>query len=933
MNNPPVVSAPDSSKFFCAPDTIRFRVTATDPDAGDTITLSGSGISTPIKGVSPVYADVKFYISSSGTYNYVYQVSNHCGFIDYDTATWNITMNSPPTVSAPDGNKFICIVGDSVNFNVNATDTNTGQNLTLEKVSGPGSFTTVNGTSPLSGVQKWAPATTGTYNFIYKVTDACGATDYDTAMWVITINSAPVIVAPDSTKKLCQPDTIRFTVVASDSNTNDTLRLELVSTPGIFPTINGPSPLSGVLKYYVSTSGTYTFIFKATDKCGGVDYDTAVWNVNVNHPPVVTAPDSTKFLCTSGVIGFTITATDPDLGDTITLEGPGISTPKKGVNSISANVQFNITASGTYNYVYKVTNGCGAVDYDTATWIITINSSPTLNVPQSISACLGDTAKFTVTGDDPDKNYNITLEKVSGVGDFTNLTGKPTLSGNWSWIPSPSDTLSNPHKVVFKATDHCGFSVTDTVLVIAQNCTCGINVKIGVVSGEPCEVVEVPVEIQTCYEFGAFDFYIEFDPTILYFLGVDKGPGLPQGWEYFTYRQLPCPMCGCCKYKLQILGLADIKNLTLGETIKPNPDFITIAYLKFKIACDEDLRGTEPNICFEWDDEICTENTLSDPTGNILYVSDNPDFYGTPCPDADGISIINKVTFVLRSQGELPGTKPCGGVMIEYAGDYARGDINLNGIAYEPADLTLFSNALIYGKTYFPEATRATQLALTDINADGFVLSMTDFILMIRIILHDATPIPKPTPGSDLATIYVTQGKVSTNATLGAALFTFKGEGTVSSNLTFEQGVVDGNLRVLVYMNSGAGVTGELLTVSGATLDKVEAVDNFGRPVKTTVVNKVIPTAFALYANYPNPFNPTTNISFALPENSRANLKIYNLSGQLVKTVLDANLPAGTYTVIWDGTNSSEERVASGIYFYQLTDGNYSQTRKMCFMK
>jgi hypothetical protein len=392
-------------------------------------------------------------------------------------------------------------------------------------------------------------------------------------------------------------------------------------------------------------------------------------------------------------------------------------------------------------------------------------------------------------------------------------------------------------------------------------------------------------------------------------------------------------MCGCCKYKLQLLGLYDIKNLTEGETIKPNPDFITIAYLKFKIACDENLRGTEPNICFEFDDEVCNDNTLSDPTGNILYVSDNPDFYGDPCPPADDATIIAKVTFVLRSQGEVPGEKACGGVYIGEAGNYDRGDINLNGIAYEPADLTLFSNALIYGPTAVFTKDKATQLLMTDINADGFVLSLSDFILMIRIMLHDATPLPKPTPGSDLATIYVNQGKVSTNATLGAALFTFKGEGKVSSNLTFEQGVVDGNLRVLVYMNSGTGVTGELLTVTGATLDKVEAVDNFGRPVKVNVVNKVIPTAFALYANYPNPFNPTTNISFALAEDSRVNLKIYNLSGQIVKTVLDDNLPSGTFTVTWDGTNSSEEKVASGIYFYKLTAGNYNQTRKMCLMK
>jgi flagellar hook assembly protein FlgD len=103
--------------------------------------------------------------------------------------------------------------------------------------------------------------------------------------------------------------------------------------------------------------------------------------------------------------------------------------------------------------------------------------------------------------------------------------------------------------------------------------------------------------------------------------------------------------------------------------------------------------------------------------------------------------------------------------------------------------------------------------------------------------------------------------------------------------------------------------------------------------VKTTVVNRAIPTAYALNANYPNPFNPTTNISFALAEDSKVCLKIYNLSGQLVKTLVDANLSAGTYTVSWNGTNGSEEKVASGIYFYKLSAGSYSQTRKMCLLK
>ncbi|MCJ7457935.1 MAG: T9SS type A sorting domain-containing protein, partial [candidate division Zixibacteria bacterium] len=116
-------------------------------------------------------------------------------------------------------------------------------------------------------------------------------------------------------------------------------------------------------------------------------------------------------------------------------------------------------------------------------------------------------------------------------------------------------------------------------------------------------------------------------------------------------------------------------------------------------------------------------------------------------------------------------------------------------------------------------------------------------------------------------------------------------------------------------------------------LVSVEAVDNFSRPLKTTVVNRAIPTAYALNANYPNPFNPTTNISFALPIDSKVSLKIYNIAGQLVRTLVNETMVAGTHTVTWDGINSNGEKVASGIYFYKLNAGDYSKTMKMVMTK
>ncbi|KAA3636002.1 MAG: T9SS C-terminal target domain-containing protein, partial [Calditrichaeota bacterium] len=94
-----------------------------------------------------------------------------------------------------------------------------------------------------------------------------------------------------------------------------------------------------------------------------------------------------------------------------------------------------------------------------------------------------------------------------------------------------------------------------------------------------------------------------------------------------------------------------------------------------------------------------------------------------------------------------------------------------------------------------------------------------------------------------------------------------------------------------------------------------------------------LPTTFGLSQNYPNPFNPTTTISFSLPQSGNAQLEVFNLLGQKIKTIFDGQADAGLNTVTWDGTNNSGQTVASGIYFYRLTADNYSDTKKMTLLK
>ena len=85
--------------------------------------------------------------------------------------------------------------------------------------------------------------------------------------------------------------------------------------------------------------------------------------------------------------------------------------------------------------------------------------------------------------------------------------------------------------------------------------------------------------------------------------------------------------------------------------------------------------------------------------------------------------------------------------------------------------------------------------------------------------------------------------------------------------------------------------------------------------------------------NYPNPFNPSTTIKFGLPNSGNVKLSIYNMLGQEIKTLVNNSLNAGTYSIIWDGTNNNGIKVTSGAYLYRISAGNYIETKKLVLIK
>jgi hypothetical protein len=128
---------------------------------------------------------------------------------------------------------------------------------------------------------------------------------------------------------------------------------------------------------------------------------------------------------------------------------------------------------------------------------------------------------------------------------------------------------------------------------------------------------------------------------------------------------------------------------------------------------------------------------------------------------------------------------------------------------------------------------------------------------------------------------------------------------------------------------------------TGSTLQRIEAGPGgtiFGLCVKGELTagvptNGGLPTEYSLSQNAPNPFNPSTQISYALPNPGKVELVIYNMIGQQIRSLVDGDRPAGYHRAVWDGRDEHGRGVASGVYFYRFASLGLVQTRRMLVLK
>jgi len=92
--------------------------------------------------------------------------------------------------------------------------------------------------------------------------------------------------------------------------------------------------------------------------------------------------------------------------------------------------------------------------------------------------------------------------------------------------------------------------------------------------------------------------------------------------------------------------------------------------------------------------------------------------------------------------------------------------------------------------------------------------------------------------------------------------------------------------------------------------------------------DKIVPEKFALLQNYPNPFNPSTKITYNIPQRSNVSLKIYDVLGKEITTLVNEQKEAGTYSIRFDAA-----KLSSGVYIYSIQAGDFFESRKMILMK
>lgn len=130
--------------------------------------------------------------------------------------------------------------------------------------------------------------------------------------------------------------------------------------------------------------------------------------------------------------------------------------------------------------------------------------------------------------------------------------------------------------------------------------------------------------------------------------------------------------------------------------------------------------------------------------------------------------------------------------------------------------------------------------------------------------------------------------------------------------------------------------TGKFNNINDIEVLNLELINSSGTiatPNFKLITSDIYPANFKLEQNYPNPFNPATTIKFTIPKETRVQIAVFNITGKLIKILIDGTPPAGEHITVWDGTDEDGSRVSSGVYFYRTYADGFVNSKKTLLMK
>lgn len=244
---------------------------------------------------------------------------------------------------------------------------------------------------------------------------------------------------------------------------------------------------------------------------------------------------------------------------------------------------------------------------------------------------------------------------------------------------------------------------------------------------------------------------------------------------------------------------------------------------------------------------------------------------------------------------------------------------NPKGMAFG-ADSTLYIGVLV-GDIYSVDIAtgKATAAASTGLAISGLAFNPVDGSLWVSVR-------PKSVGKDNIYTVNLATG---TSTLIGATGFKMP-----TRDITFDKkgrlfGVIDSGTAKESYLISINTTNGAATVIGGMGVNGIETIElNSHYPTAVHVLSAQAPEAFALEQNFPNPFNPTTDLRYSIAGREHVIMKVYDALGRLVTTLVDENKPAGTYQVRFNALGFS-----SGVYFYRLQAGRFAETKKMIIMK